>query len=103
MASNTDHKDKREYLKNLLFSFTDKQKNYNRIDNIVTSECASYCLSNFKSDKIDTQENVCLSNCYAKFYDALEIGEICYDKISKREVDYNLLANGKFSEIIDKI
>jgi hypothetical protein len=110
MSSNNDYvnlsnvpKDKRDHLRNLLFSFTDKQKNFNRLDTIVASECSKYCLSNFKTDKLNTEENICLSNCFVKYYDALDLGETIYDKMSKREVDLSPLSEGKFSDVIDKI
>jgi hypothetical protein len=85
-------KDKKESLKNTLYAFLDRQKNFNRLDTLVTSECSKLCLSNFKSDKLNSEENVCLTNCFAKFYDTLDLGEHVYDKLSKRQVDISPLA-----------
>lgn len=96
-------KDKREILKNTLYTFLDRQKNFNRLDILVNSECSKLCLSNFKSDKLNSEENVCLTNCFSKFYDSLDLGEYVYDKLYKRQVDISPLAMGKFDDVVSKI
>ncbi len=96
-------KDKRENLKNNLFAFLDRQKNFNRLDSLVAGECSKVCLSNFKSDKLNSEENICLTNCFTKFYDVLDLGEHVYDKLSRREVDLSPLAKGKFEDVVSKI
>lgn len=58
--------------------FFEREKNYNRIDALVATECSKRCLANFKSDRLSSNENLCLSSCANKFYDALIIGDNVY-------------------------
>ncbi len=91
-------KNTRENIKNLLFFYVERQKNFYRLDSLVTTECSRRCLSNFKSDKLNTDENVCLNSCFQRFYDALEIGETVYDRLRGEN-----LSTRKLSDLMNKL
>jgi hypothetical protein len=65
-------------------NYYDLEKNQNRMDSLVVNACAKRCFSNFKSDKVMNQENICLSNCVLRYFDSLVFGEQVFDHLSKQ-------------------
>lgn len=96
-------KDKRDNLRTLLFDYVQRQKNFNRLDAIVTNECSKRCFNNIKSDKIGSDETICLTSCFQRYYDSLEVGENVFDKLSSGTVDMTPLINGNFSDVVNKL
>lgn len=93
----------RNSLKDLVLGWSEKEKNFKRLNAMVAGECSSRCLSNFKSDKLNSEENICLTNCFTKFYDVLELGEGVYDKLSTGKVDLTPFTQGKIEDISSKL
>jgi hypothetical protein len=81
----------------------DTIKNNNRLNTLVITECGKRCLSNFRSENLSTDENVCLTSCYSKFYDSLEMGEKLFDMFSRKEVNTALMAKGKYDELVNSL
>jgi hypothetical protein len=81
----------------------DTIKNNNRLNTLVVNECGKRCLSNFRSDNISTDENICLTSCFSKFYDSLEMGEKLFDIYSRKEANTALMVKGKYDELITSL
>jgi hypothetical protein len=96
-------KEVRNTLRELVYGWGESEKNYSRLNSIVTNECGKRCMSDFKSNKLNTQEKICMTNCYTKFYDVLEIGENVFDKLNNRQVDLTPLGSGNFDDVLSKI
>jgi hypothetical protein len=56
-------------------NYFEKEKNNNRLDVLAATECSKRCLANFKTDRLSTNENICLTSCLNRYYDALVIGD----------------------------
>jgi|LauGreDrversion4_2_1035121.scaffolds.fasta_scaffold1845856_1 hypothetical protein len=96
-------KDKREQLKASVTDFLERHKNFNRINAVVSVECSKLCLNNLKSDKLNSDEIMCLSSCATKFYDAIELGDHVFSLLSSRKVDLTPLSKGRFEDVINKV
>ena len=95
--------DSKTKLMDKVSNFIERHKNFNRLSALVTAECSRLCLSNFKADKLNREEVICISTCANKFYDSLEIGDNIFRRMSLREIDLTPLSNGKFEEVINKL
>jgi hypothetical protein len=81
----------------------DNIKIFNRLDTLAVTECGNRCLSNFKLDKLSSAENVCLTSCYSKFYDSLEIGEKLFDLYSSKDFNITGIMKGKYEETLKNL
>lgn len=95
--------EKSEKIRSNLFNLVERQKNFFRLNSIASNECGKRCLDNFKTNKLSSQENICLTSCVEKFYNLLEIGENVYDVLNKNQVDSTPLLKGNFKSVLDKI
>jgi hypothetical protein len=82
---------------------TDTIKNLNRLDTLMVTECGKRCLSNLKTDKLLSAENLCLTSCYTKFNESLEIGEKLFTMYSNQQVNTSSLMKGKYDEVINSV
>ena len=105
MSKNITYKKKNPSLKLQadLLNFTDRMKNYNRLEAIVVSSCGERCLVNFKDDNLDTNERICMTNCAMKFYDVLDLGENIYSKFNEKSFDVTKLLKGDFLIVANQI
>lgn len=74
----------------------DREKNQNRIDALVVSECGKKCFRNFKNEKIEEKENICMSSCVLRYYDSLMIGEKLFDLFQEKQLDTKSLLTGDY-------
>jgi hypothetical protein len=98
-----NQKDRREQLKTSVTDFLERHKNFNRIKSVVAAECSKLCLNNLKSDKLNSDEIMCLTSCGTKFYDSIELGDNVFTLLSSRKVDLTPLSKGKFEDVINKV
>jgi hypothetical protein len=77
----------------------DSIKNLTRLETLSMTECGKRCFSNYKTDKISSDENLCLTNCYSKFYDSLEVGSKLFDLYSSKEYNLTSIMKGQYDEI----
>lgn len=105
MSINITYKKKDPSLKlqEQLLGFTDRMKNYNRLDAVVASGCGKRCLNNFKDDNLNSNEVICITNCALRYYDVLDLGEGLYDKFSNKSFDVSNLLKGDFSNVANHI
>jgi hypothetical protein len=91
---------KTELIKTLLFNYAERQKNFYRLNTIVANECGKRCLNNFKTNKLSSQETMCLTVCTEKFYNILDLGEYIYNSLSN-DKDQLPLLNGEFEKLVN--
>ena len=95
--------EKTDRIKSILFNLVEKQKNFYRLNTIAANECSKRCLNNFKTDKLNSQETMCLTVCTENFYNMLDLGEIVYDRLNNKEVDSTPMLKGDFETVINNI
>ena len=95
--------EKTDKIKSVLFNLVEKQKNFYRLNSIAANECSKRCLNNFKTDKLSSQETVCMTVCTENFYNLLDLGEKVYDRLNSREVDSTPMLKGDFQSVINNI
>lgn len=93
---------KSEQIKSLLFNLVERQKNFYRLNTIAANECGKRCLNNFKTNKLSSQETICLTACTEKFYNMLDQGEKIYDIFSLRKVSTTPLLKGNVDKVLNK-
>ncbi len=96
-------KDKRNQLRSTVFEFFNRQKNFNRLSILATTECSKVCIANLKSDKLNSEEVLCLTNCATRFFDALNVGDNVFNRLNNREVDLTPFTKGNFDDVINKV
>ncbi len=95
--------EKTEKIRSNLFNLVERQKNFYRLNSIASNECGKRCLDNYKTNKLSSQETICITTCVEKFYNLLEIGENVNDVLSKNQVDSTPLLKGNFMTVLEKI
>jgi hypothetical protein len=81
----------------------DEVKSLNRLGTQAMTECGKRCFANFKTDKISTDENVCLTSCYSKFYDSLELGGKLFDLYSNKDYNISSMMKGRYDELLKNL
>jgi len=94
---------KTDKIKSLLFNLVERQKNFYRLNNIAANECGKRCLNNFKNNKLNSQETMCLTVCTEKFYNMLDQGEDIYEILSEKKAYTTPLLKGDVDKVVNRL
>jgi hypothetical protein len=81
----------------------DTLKNLNRLDSVIVNECGKRCFANFKSEKLNSTENACITACFQKFYDTIDIGDKLFELFSNKHISTTALKKGKYDEVMNNL
>lgn len=51
-----------------------QQMNFNRLNSLMGVTCAKVCISDFNTQILSANDNLCLTECARRFYDSVQIG-----------------------------
>ena len=81
----------------------DAKKNFNRLLNRISNVCSKTCFVNLRSDTLNDDENICVSNCQKKFFDVYDIGERLNNLVESGDIKVNLSSGKTLTNLVDQM
>jgi hypothetical protein len=94
--------DQKHSLKTTLNNLLNFEKNQNRLDSVIVTECAKKCFEDFKSDNLNSKESLCMSTCSNKFNDVVMFSEKFLTLMKDNNQDANL-NKGDYSAFVNSL